>query len=255
MLIGGKSVDSKNNLEREIKSMQTALDSAKLYKDLFAHDVNNILQTIQSAADLLSMKLNKLEADEDINNYLRIINEQINRGARLVSNIRKLSDVEEKEIKVKPIDYKSVLKNAIGNIKRSYQNKSIEIKLDEINDSFRIKANSFLQDVFENILTNAVKYNERDTVKIQIEISKQMKNDISYVKFEFKDNGIGIPDKFKDTIFERSKTFDQSRTGMGIGLSLVKQVLEHYQGEIWVENRIEGKPSKGSNFVLLIPKA
>ncbi len=66
------------------------------------------------------------------------------------------------------------------------------------------------------------------------------------------DNGIGIPDESKELIFEKGYKKDTKIRGMGIGLSLVKKIVESFQGEIWVQNRIKDDYSKGSNFVILI---
>ncbi|KKK40438.1 MAG: Signal transduction histidine kinase, partial [Candidatus Lokiarchaeum sp. GC14_75] len=74
-----------------------------------------------------------------------------------------------------------------------------------------------------------------------------------YIKIEFKDNGIGISDKRKGWIFKPDSMESKKGKGMGFGLSLVKKILEFYNGKIWVEDRIKGDNSQGSNFVLIIP--
>ena len=70
---------------------------------------------------------------------------------------------------------------------------------------------------------------------------------------EFIDNGIGISDARKETIFQRSS--ERSITGMGLGLSLVKFIIDSYEGDILVKNRIRGDYTKGSNFIIFIPEA
>ena len=69
---------------------------------------------------------------------------------------------------------------------------------------------------------------------------------------EFQDNGKGIANTRKETIFQRGYTEEKSVQGMG--LSLVKKIIKNYNGEIWVEDRIKGDHSQGSNFILLIPE-
>ncbi len=59
-------------------------------------------------------------------------------------------------------------------------------------------------------------------------------NRTNYIKLEFLDNGIGIPDIRKDTIFKEEYVKDISSKGLGIGLTLVKKIVESYEGEIWV---------------------
>ncbi|HEC40192.1 MAG TPA: ATP-binding protein, partial [bacterium] len=75
-----------------------------------------------------------------------------------------------------------------------------------------------------------------------------------FVKMEFLDNGIGIDDKSKELIFRKGYKKDKNIRGMGIGLSLVKKILESFKGKVWVENRIQDDYTLGSNFVVEIPE-
>ena len=70
---------------------------------------------------------------------------------------------------------------------------------------------------------------------------------------QFIDNGIGIPDARKEIIFQRSS--EKSVSGRGLGLSLVKNIINYYDGDILVKNRIRGDYTKGSNFIIFIPKS
>ena len=70
---------------------------------------------------------------------------------------------------------------------------------------------------------------------------------------QFMDNGIGILDENKDIIFQKGHKKDKNARGMGIGLSLVKKIVESFKGEIWVQNRIKDDYEQGSNFIILIP--
>lgn len=115
-------------------------------------------------------------------------------------------------------------------------------------------ANEFLLDVFENILHNAIKYNKNETIEIQINIFREEINKKKLIKLEFIDNGIGIFDENKESIFQKGYKRDKKVRGMGIGLSLVKKIIKSYNGKIWVENRIKDDYEQGSNFVILIPE-
>jgi signal transduction histidine kinase len=116
-------------------------------------------------------------------------------------------------------------------------------------------ANELLSEVFENILINSIKYNRNRIVKIEILGSVIDIHNKSYVKIEFKDNGIGIDDARKEIIFQETSMKSRHSRGMGIGLSLVAKLIELYGGNIWVENRIRGDSTKGSNFIVIIPLA
>ena len=109
--------------------------------------------------------------------------------------------------------------------------------------------------MFENILINSVLYNKNETVEIEINISRLKENENEYIKIEFKDNGIGIDDTRKEVIFKENYKKKTGSKGMGLGLSLVAKLLDLCEGKIWVEDRIKGVYTQGSNFVILMPEA
>ena len=76
---------------------------------------------------------------------------------------------------------------------------------------------------------------------------------MDYLKLEFTDNARGILDIEKSEILKKGFKKDRRSQGLGIGLSLVKKIVDGYNGRIWVENRVPEDHSKGSNFILLIP--
>ncbi len=110
-------------------------------------------------------------------------------------------------------------------------------------------------DVFENLLHNAVKHGKSKNIEIIIGFSRFIKNEKEYIKIEFIDKGPGIKDDLKMLIFKKGFQYDKKNKGMGLGLSLVKNIIENYNGEILVQDRISGDYSKGCNFILLIPEA
>ena len=113
-----------------------------------------------------------------------------------------------------------------------------------------------LNEWLKNFNTKAsVKYNNNSSVLINIIISKEFKDEKKYIKLQFLDNGVGIPDSRKETIFQRSYSEDRTLKGMGIGLSLVKNIIYSYNGYITVEDKERGDYSKGSNFIICIPEA
>lgn len=82
-----------------------------------------------------------------------------------------------------------------------------------------------------------------------------LEDNTQYIKFEFNDYGIGVSDEGKKRLFEKSYSEDISKPGMGIGLSIVKKIVDNYGGKIWVEDRVEGNFTKGSNFVVMLKEA
>ncbi|MBD3256032.1 MAG: histidine kinase, partial [Candidatus Lokiarchaeota archaeon] len=74
-----------------------------------------------------------------------------------------------------------------------------------------------------------------------------------YVKLDFADNGVGISDRIKKIIFTRRQKKDDSSRGMGLGIWLVKTIVQAYNGTIKVKNRVKEDHSKGSTFSLAFP--
>ena len=91
-------------------------------------------------------------------------------------------------------------------------------------------------------------------IEIEVEISPNKKSGKNYLKIEFKDNGIGISNQIKNSLFKTIMRKEGKTEGMGLSLLLVKKILDSYNAEIWVEDRILGDPSKGSNFIIMIPE-
>lgn len=244
----------KLELELSKKKIEEEFQRANFYKDIFAHDMSNILQGILSVAELCKIQIMNLSIDNDIVDIIGIIENQIIRGSKLISNVRKLSQLEEFTTLIQPTEIFSLLKTSINNLKNEYHTHNINIKIHSSYKSAYVQANDLLLDVFENVLINAVKHNENLSVKIEIKISKKKENQISYVKIEFKDNGIGIEDSRKDSIFIRASPDTNYIGGMGIGLSLAKRILDSYKGQIRLEDSFKGDHTKGSNFIILIPE-
>lgn len=239
------------------KKLRDAYELGLFYKDLFAHDMNNILQNIKMSAEYYFLFRNDPEKLKDLDdgNITEVIKKHIKRGANLISNVQKLSRLEETSIVAQPTEAFSILNKAIELVNNRYQNKNVNVEIDAFCKEYFIKGNELLLDLAENILNNAMKYNDSELVEILVKTSEIQKNDVTYFKVEFIDNGMGISDERKTIIFKRGQKKDITIRGMGIGLSLVKKIIEGYEGEIWVENRIQGDHSKGSNFVVLLPKS
>jgi len=234
----------------QISLLQKAQGRAEFYKDLLSHDINNIFQSILSGIQLNEQLQRRPDKSDVSIESMEIVKEQIFRGAKLISNVRKLSQLEEGEISLGKVDICKILKKSIISVKSIHLKRNKDIQIDSVGKELYGQANDFLKDVFDNILINAVKHNNNPMVEIKIKISREQKNGINYLKMEFKDNGKGIDDTDKEEIFLRGE--DKSAYGIGLGLSLVKKIINSYSGEIWVEDRVKGDRSKGSNFVLLI---
>ncbi|MFW9828334.1 MAG: PAS domain S-box protein [Candidatus Thorarchaeota archaeon] len=242
-------------LENSESKYRKAYDRADCYKGLFTHDIANIFQIIRNSLELSQMKLVENYKEKDFAAHFEVIDQQIRRGKSLINNIRNLSEIEESEVPLKPIEIFNKLKSAIQFVKVNFQKKNINVNIESELDEIFVVCNDLLLDVFENILFNAVNYNKNEEVEIKIIISKVEEFDKPYIKLEFKDNGIGIDDNKKKLIFNKIVKKVIGSKGMGLGLSLVAKLLDLCNGKIRVEDRIKGDYTQGSNFIIQIPEA
>lgn len=237
---------AEQKLKKSEQKYREAFGRADMFKDLIIHDINNILQIIQSSTEIYQISADAIDKDEMIS----LIQKNVRRGTKLVQNAVKLSKIEDSEISLKNINLIQFLNNSLDIMNKKFGEREIYMKLDIPKENIHVKANELLTDVFENILFNAVKYCEKKVLTLYIKVS--ILEDKNQVKLEFKDNGIGIQDDRKKLIFQTYGKKKGSK-GLGFGLSIVKKIIDMYKGSIWVENAVQGDYTQGSNFILLLP--
>ena len=110
-----------------------------------------------------------------------------------------------------------------------------------------------MEDVFQNLLINSIKHNNNQEGEIIIEIDEVHKGKEKALRLSFSDNGIGIEDERKEIIFQKGTKQSKISKGLGFGLSLVKIIIEKFNGKIWVEDRVKGDYTKGSIFNIILP--
>ncbi len=258
-LIGSLKIfdwEVKKKLIESEKKYREAYYLANFYKDLFAHDMNNILQAIISSADFYSIFRNDPEKLKKLGDIAEVARNHARRGASLVSNVMKLSKLDEKEAELRSTEIFDEFNKSVEHTVSTFQERNVKIDVNGLSKDMKVLSNELLIDIFDNLLNNAVKYNDNEKeVKVDVDISKIQEEDMLYIKFEFTDYGMGVPDERKETLFEKSYNKDISQREMGMGLSLVKKIVDKYGGKIWVEDRVKGDYTKGSNFVVKLQEA
>ncbi|MHA1720451.1 MAG: PAS domain S-box protein, partial [Promethearchaeota archaeon] len=252
-----KRKKAKQELKESERKYKDAFNKINFFKDLLAHDVKNIFNNINMVIQMIGLQKKQKEettvtpSEEELINMIRI---QLEKGIKLISNIQRLSEIEKGEKIKKVIDLKQVINTSLQYIQTRFQERNIEIirKMPKVIP--RVLGGELLIDAFENILLNGIVHNNSKIIRLEIIVSEIHENGLAWVKIEFKDNGIGVEDERKKNIFKRKYTKNNKNGGMGIGLSLVKSIIESYGGRIWVENRIRKDHRQGSNFVMLLKK-
>jgi PAS domain S-box-containing protein len=244
-LIGGFSIDITEQVEAE-KQREEASARAIWMSDLMAHDINNLHQGIMSSLELL------LESDELTDNLKGIAKralQQVHRSVSLINNVKKFQLINQEAFPLEKTDPADALTAAIQMVKQSFPQMKITINTDLDSGKYCIMSNDFLQDVFYNLLHNSAKFTPDN--KIRIDIKTSLVDEGKFLQFEFEDWGPGIDDRLKKSIL--TGIDDRVHRVSGVGLTLVKQIVEMYSGSIRVESRVEGDFTKGTRFVIKLP--
>ena len=236
--------------ERLRKIILEERNNSQFFSDLMAHDINNMDHGILSNLEMvMQMKDVPQTALKHISKSL-ILAEKI---SSLINNIQVFVESNKETKQLDNIDFKDVLLKVIEIVKSGSSGKEIYITHDFTDNEVIVKGDKLLESVFDNLLGNAVKYNKNDSV--DIEITHKISEDKQWYSFYFKDNGIGIPEADRDSMFGRFARGDVKTKvlGHGIGLMLVKRIVESYGGKIWIENAVKDDYTLGSAFVFLLP--
>ncbi len=215
---------------------------AELYLDLLSHDIGNLHQGIASFAELA---LRGLENDEVTSTFLRNIRKLAKRSNNLIKNVKILSRIRESENKFIPLDITNVVNESISMTRNMFPDSNVKINFIQPDERIRIKAEPVIQNIFVNIIHNGIKAQtgEEKILDIHFDVIKDRKE----VIVNLADHGPGIDRKRKGELLERSSHCEEKKHS-GVGLMLVKNLVERYGGEIEVRDRIEGDPSSGALF-------
>ncbi len=223
---------------------------AEFYVDLLSHDIRNFNQVSMGYLELLQIKENLTE-DERI--YLDKALHGVLGSNKLIDDIKRVRMVRESGGKdLAPTDLGKVIREDVQNVEGSHRGGQVVIN-HNVRPGQMALANNMVHDVFRHILENAIKYDTHPEKVIDIDVSESECDGKDCWTVHFADHGPGIPDARKQSIFERMS--GGSTRGAGIGLSIVRLIVDKLGGRIWVEDRVPGDPSQGSIFVVQLRKA
>lgn len=246
--IGLTAVDITRRRRAEHK-LRDESERANLYFDLMTSDLNIILQSVLFALEDLKVSINLPPREVGL---VRDAAWNLRRAARLIVNMGVLLSLDASPPTTMKTKLAPHLRRALSEVQRDFEGKklSIESKLDE--EEVEVVGHAFLHNVFFNILHNSMTYDMNE--KVKIELKSQSHDYGREVKIQFLDSGPGIPDDMKQKVFRRSPGDDARQMGKGLGLTVADRYIRHLGGRIWVEDRVKGDPSKGSRFIVTIPR-
>ena len=222
--------------------LESEKERAELYLDLLGHDLGNIHQGLAGALEILSLKR---EDPKTRDRTIDLSNRAVRKSMELTRNVMLLSRLRSEDPVLKEINLKQAVEDSVEQIRGMFRDRDIEI--DQDLDESKIRAEPLIKELFINILHNAVRLQDEDP---WICIEARSKGDL--VEISISDRGPGIPDRTKKNLFKRFGTRGD-RTRTGLGLSIVKALVERYNGQIRAEDRVEGDPGRGAKFVIELP--
>jgi two-component system, OmpR family, sensor histidine kinase BaeS len=235
------------------KSIQSLGEQLQYYENsrndflaAVSHELRTPLTYIKGYSDILSKGVFK--NSEEQQEYLKIINKESKRISILVNDLFELTKLQvgKFELEKEWADINTVIEKVMINLKPEFAKKGIQFteKLQHIPKVY-IDAER-MEQVFYNLIENAVKYTNQGEIAIRSYLEKEL------VIIKVSDTGIGIPETYLPKIWDQFYRVDQSRTrktgGTGLGLYVVKKIIESHNGEITVES-VE---NHGSVFTILI---
>jgi PAS domain S-box-containing protein len=232
-------------------ALKSAKADAELYVDLMGHDINNMNQI---SLGFLELARNILETDgklgEENVGLLDKAMDSLNNSSQLISNVRKLQR-EKMGLYGQEVIHVSRMAEDIVKQFKSTPGRNVNISY-YAHDDCLVMANALLKDVFINLIGNAIKHSS-DDIHISIRVER-IDDERPYCRVSVEDDGPGIPDTLKKTLFDRLSLTATRVKGKGFGLCLIKILVDSYHGKFWVEDRIAGDPAKGTRFVVMLPE-
>ncbi|MBN1975744.1 MAG: PAS domain S-box protein [Sedimentisphaerales bacterium] len=240
-------VTNRRNYEQRQKELMAELEKVNEELTSFAYIVSHDLKAPLRGVKVLADWLCEDYADKlgpEGKNQMELLVSRVDRMHNLIDGILQYSRIGRIEDNISEVDTQQVVTDVIdallppANIRITVENK-LPVIMCEKTRMFQI---------FQNLISNAVKYMDKEEGIIKLDCAEEE----DFWKFSVEDNGPGIEEKYFDKIFQMFQTLsprDQYES-TGIGLTVVKKIIELYGGKIWIESKV----GNGSIFLFTIPK-
>ncbi len=239
-----------SKLANSVNKMVLELDQLENMRQEFisnvSHEIQSPLTSIRGFAQVLE---NDHLSPEERHHYLSIIGAESARLSRITEDLLKLAALESEDAKFEPKPYRldKQVRDLILACEPQWTAKGIEIDV-SLEDVSITADEDLLSQVWTNLIHNSIKFTPQNG-RVCVELRRQGDK----IEFRISDTGLGISKEDQERVFERFFKADKARThsngGSGLGLSIVKKIVEMHEGTI----DLESKPEKGTTFTIALP--
>lgn len=233
-----RDISDRRAYQRQITEQR---DNLGILNQVLRHDIRNDLQLIVAYAELVAEQ----SGSDGTREYVDVILNNARHAVELTTTARQTSRVLlSEEDAVTRVNLAASLDSAVGEVRDAYQDAVVTLATPV--PPTMVRANEMLDAVFRNLLKNAVQHNDKDRPEVVVSVRETPQAAVVRIA----DNGPGIPDGQKRTVFGKGETGLDS-SGTGLGLYLVETLVDTYDGTITVEDN----DPVGSVFTVTVPAA
>ena len=227
--------------EQLLKDLESSNEGLQEYAHIVSHDLKSPLRSISALASWLEEDFGDKLGPAGLS-QLTLMQDKIASMDQLITGILRYSSIGSEKARFEICPTLELIQQLKATI---YWPEQIALRFNGTMPSIKADKTQ-LQQLFQNLLSNAIAY--MDKPKGQIEIGYNDLGDLH--EFSVKDNGIGIPKAYKEKIFEIFETLESGKGSSGIGLSIVKKIVQLHGGTIWVKSEY----GAGATFYFTIKK-
>lgn len=235
---------TQKKVEQELRESNWKLEN---FAYVAAHDLKSPIQTIKSIVELIKFKV--ADIDECTLTYLDKITKVSTNALSLIQDLLNLSKLENFAGDLNSVRISTILDEVLLNLEEKITESGTVIDLDpSLANRYVFCQKNLIVHVFQNLISNSIKFNHKQPI-IRIGVLHPLYEADKWVIY-VRDNGIGIPETTRDKIFDIFSRGESEYEGSGIGLSIVKRVIELHDSNIWFES----KENDGTTFFFALRK-